>query len=129
MERERLLVLRLTLHDRLDVDDRGAVYGFERVNFDPVIIYAENFRTMKADGVRAVGGASGEYPLKSIARVVARVRFQNCPVGLMEPGENPDVGSRFEAIESFDIRGIDFQTSTWSAFAGLTRGGDASGER
>jgi hypothetical protein len=47
----------------------------------------------------------------------------------MEPGENPDVGSRFEAVESFDISRIDFQTSTWSPFASLTRGGDASGER
>jgi hypothetical protein len=47
----------------------------------------------------------------------------------MEPSENPDFGSGFEAVERFDVSWVDFQTSLWSAFVGLTRSGGANGER
>jgi hypothetical protein len=38
----------------------------------------------------------------------------------MQPGENPDVHSRFETIKCFDVSWPYFQTGVWCAFVGLT---------
>ena len=42
-------------------------------------------------------------------------------MGLMEPGENPDVHSRFETVKSFDVSRLYFQAGVRCAFVGLTR--------
>ena len=46
----------------------------------------------------------------------------------MEPGEDPDVHSRFETVKGFDISRLYFQTGVGCAFVGLTRRRRSGGE-
>jgi hypothetical protein len=75
LQLEEGTVVHFALYDWFDVDDWGAVDGFEWLNSDPVFSDAQNFCAMKANGVRAVGGASGEYTLQRAMRIASRMRL------------------------------------------------------
>ena len=76
---------------------------------------AQDFGEVKPYRVGAIGGASGEDAFDGIASVASGVDFEDRTMGLMEPGEEPDVLTGLNAVESFDEFGTNLERGIGSA--------------
>src|SRR5215472_17647165 len=104
------LAAALAFENRLDVDDRGSVDGLEGVDLEPVlVVYAQEPCAVEADGVGAVGGAGGEDSGERVAGVGAGVDLEGVAVGLVEPGEDPDLVAGAEAFDGLAEVGEDLE--------------------
>ena len=65
---------------------------------------------VQADGIWPVGGAGCEDSSDGVAGVGARMDAEGFAVGLVEPGEDPDVLIGVEAFESLSVGREDFES-------------------
>lgn len=113
--------------DGLDVEDRGLVDGFEGGDVNGEAVDAGDGGAVEADGVGAVGGAGGEDSGDGVGGIGAGVDAEGFALGLVEPGEDPDVLIGVEAFEGLGVGGEDLEGGGGCA-AGLAWGVGAVGE-
>ena len=83
----RLSVSRPRQH-RLDVDDRRAVYRFERMDVKAAArVDPEHRDLVQPDRIRAIGRSRREDARQWPGAIAARMHFEHSTIRLMQPGE------------------------------------------
>ena len=110
------------LEDWFEVDDGGAVDGFEGFDLQvAVLVYGEDFAAVQADWVGPIRRAGGKDSLEGVEAVASRMHFQGGALGLMEPGEDPDFVTGLEAFECLEKGWEDLKLRVGRALPSLMR--------
>src|SRR5260370_33265420 len=107
---------------RLYIDDWSAVDCLQALHLKPaIVIYTQDLRAVQSDRVRAIRGASCENPHYRARDIAPRAYLENGTPGFMQPRENPNLLSGFDAVQCFNISRIDLQCCIGRTLPSLSR--------
>jgi len=92
---------RLTSQQRLDVDNRGAIDGFDRSNSQPIPNDFLHGYGMEAQWIRSVRRARREDAREGKPLVTARVEAEHIAAGAVKPRHDDDLIADGDSVESF----------------------------
>src|SRR6185312_1562010 len=112
----------IVLENRLDIDDWSAVDCFQPLHFErAIVIDAQDLCAMHSDWVGTIRRSRGKHSHQGILLLASRMHLEDRALRLMEPCKDPDVLSRFNAVESPDEIRMDIQPRIGSALPSLVR--------
>ena len=115
--------------DRLDVDDRRAIHGFQVLHGHPATVDSADLDLMQPERIGAMRRASAEYARWRSVGVAPGMHAQHIPPCAIEPGDQQDLVAWPDAKKTLDHIFIEHKPRGRRAFVGLSRGRLEIGER